>query len=197
MQRFYILPLEVNGAYRGPKYFDGWRGDPSPGGLVCHWSLFDYGLINACLIWADVTTEQHNALIAHNDVAAAPANIDQNISEGAIPQVQAVMEALRIPADWVTTEYTYRQILRMIAQLFMFAGRHHALHGEALIDSPDQLNLRWNQIPLARRQRIIETADSLGYDYAEVQPTWQIRRILKHMADQWGDIPIYMGGYQL
>ena len=101
MIRFYILPIEqvdLNGPKRGPKYF-AWKFDPDPPGLAARWGLMDYGLIDACLVAADVTQEEHDQLASEVDVAAAPLNLDQNISEIAIPQVQAVLEALRIPAD--------------------------------------------------------------------------------------------------
>ena len=196
MIRFYVLPVETNASARGPKYF-AWRFDPDPPGIACKWGLMDYGLIDACLLAADITQEQHEQLTANVDVAAPPQNIDQSISEIAIPQVKAVLEELRIPADWVTGAYTYRQILRMIAGLFQFAQRHHGLHNEPLIDNKSQLELRWNQIPIARRERIQQTADSLGYDYSAVAGTWLVRRILKHLGDQWGARPFYMGGVEL
>lgn len=206
MIRYYILPIEmgidpetllpVNA--RGPKYFR-WKYDPDPPALLdgVAWAMMDYGLINAALLMADVTQEQHEALVAEADVASPPQNIDQTISEIAIPQVQNVLEALRIPADWVNTTYTYRQILRMLAGLFLFAQRYHAMHGEVLIDNQAALGLRWNQIPVARRQRVTATADELGYSYGEVQNTWLIRRILFHLAQQWGATPIYIGGVEL
>jgi len=199
--RFYILPIETvtTGAgtqARGPKYFS-WRYDPDPPGINAPWGMMDYGLIAACIVVADVTEEQHQTITANLDVASPPANLDQNISEIAIPTVKDVMEALRIPADWVTSAYTYRQILRMIAGLFQFAQKHHGMHNEALIDSTAQLNLRWNQIALARQQRIMATADALGYDYSAVQGTWLVRRILKYLGDQWAAKPIYIGGNEL
>ena len=201
MIRFYILPIESvvlgdGNIARGPKYFQ-WQFDPDPPALVAaKWSLMDYGLIDAALVVADVTQVQHDTLLLNSDVTSPPENIDQNIAAGAIPAVQSALEALRIPADWVTTAFTYRQILRMIAGLFQFAQRHHGMHNEQLIDSQAQLDLRWNQIPLARRGRIQATADSLGYDYSAVQPTWLVRRILKHLGDQWGSKPFIIGGYE-
>lgn len=189
--RFYIMPIQVvNETYRGPKYLK-WRFNPD--GLDVPWSMKDYGLINACLVAADVSQAQHEQLAAEVDVAAPPVDIDQNISEIAIPQVQQVLEALRVPAQWITSGHVYRQLLRMIGGLFMFAQRHHGMHGEQLIDSAAQLDLRWNQIPLARRQRIMETADNMGYDYSEVTNQWTIRRILKHLGDQWAETPIIFG----
>ena len=201
MIRCYLLPiesvvLEDGNIARGPKYFQ-WRLDPDPPGLAVKWGMMDYGLIDAALLVAEVTQEQHDTLLLNSDVTSPPENIDQNIASGAIPAVQAALETLRIPADWVTTAFTYRQILRMVAGLFQFAQRHHALHNEQLIDSQAQLDLRWNQIPIARRNRILATADSLNYDYSAVQNTWLIRRILKHLSDQWGVTVFHIGGFDL
>jgi len=192
MIRFYIMPyVDFGGKQRGPKYL---RGRANPTGIpVLRWSAKYYGLVDACLVAADVTQAQHEQLAAELDVAATPEDIDQNIGEAAIPVVQQAMEALRIPADWIDGTYTYRGILRMIGGLFMFAQRHHAMHDEPLIESVAQLSLHWNQIPTDRQGRIIATADVLGYDYSAVQPTWLVRRILKHLGDQWGTQPIYFG----
>lgn len=201
MIRYYILPVEQvtttgGGIARGPKYFR-WRFDPDPPGMDAMWAMMDYGLINACLLVADVTQEQHEALTANVDVASPPQNIDQQVSEIAIPAVKAVLEELRIPADWVTSAYTYRQILRMVAGLFQFAQRYHAMHGEALVDSKAALDLRWNQIPLARRNRIIATVNELGYDYSGITSTWTVRRILRHLGGQWGATVFHIGGQEL
>lgn len=190
MIRFYILPVQQVGNRRGPMYLR-WRMNPD--GLDVRWSMKDYGLINAALVAAEVTQDQHEQLVAEPDVAAAPENIDNNISELAIPQVQAVMEVLRIPADWVTSDYTYRALLRMIGGLFMFAQRYHGMHNEALIDSTAQLDLRWNQIPKDRQDRIKATADDLGCNYDAVLPPWLVRRVLKHLAEQWANWPILFG----
>ncbi len=193
MIRFYVLPIQViDGNSRGPKYFL-WRLSPDGIGIDAPWSMKDYGLIPAALVAADVTQAQHEQLIAEADVAASPVDIDQNISDIALPKVAAVMEALRIPAGWIDDTYTYRQILRMIGGLFMFAQRYHGMHNEQLIDNVGQLDLTWSQIPTAREQKIIATADDRGYDYSAVQPSWKVRRILKHLGDQWGMQPIYFG----
>jgi hypothetical protein len=190
MIRFYIMPIMVvDGNRRGPKYLR-WR---FGSGIECPWSVKSYGLIDAALVACNLTQAQHEQLVAEPDVIAAPEDINQNISEIAIPEVVQVMEALRIPADWVDSTYTYRQILRMIGGLFLFAQRYHGMHNEALIDSTAQLNLRWNEIPKARQDRIKATADEKGYDYSAVQPTWLVRRILKHLGDQWGETPILFG----
>ena len=191
--RFYILPAQIVWNERdrcGPKYLK-WQFDQN--GLDVQWRMKDYGMINVMLIAVQAEAAAHATLAAYADVIAAPENIDLTISQNALPQVVQALESLRIPAGWVTTAHTYRQILRMIGGLFMLAQRHAGMHQEALIDSTAQLNLTWSQIPTARRQRLITTADSLNYDYSEIAATWTVRQILKHLGDQWGTAPIYFG----
>lgn len=193
--RFYIMPLLTVGIGRGAKYLY-WRFNPT-GIFVARHALLDYGKINACIVMAEVTPEQHDAIMLNDDVASPPENLDLQVTVAALPKVQTVLEAMRIPADWVDTTYTYRQLLRKLAELFRFAMRYHVMHHEELIDNPGQLDLQWNQIPLARRERVLATADDMGYDYSAVQVTWLVRRILKHMADQWGNAPIKIGSFVL
>jgi len=144
------------------------------------------------LVAADVTTQQHNALAAHTDVTTIPANIDGNISAGALTAVKAALEALRIPGNWVTTSHTYRQVLRMVAGLFQFSKRHFKLHSKILIPTANNMDQTWGDLPLLVRQELQATADSFGYDYSGVTGSTTIRTILKSLADQWGDQPIDM-----
>jgi hypothetical protein len=197
MIRWYFMPNLPYSDTRLPKYLYHGRFPERGGVQVASWHKLNYGLIDACLVWADLTQEQHEQLAAEPDVAAVPLNLDETVSDTALPRVKAVMEALRIPAEWVTTAYTYRTLLRMVAGLMLFACRYHAMHNEQLIDSVAQLDVRWNQIPSARQNRIKATADDMGYDYSAVQPTWLVRRILLHLAQQWGVAPILIGGLEL
>ena len=186
MIRYCVIP-EEDGTIpgKGPKYLK-WRFDPDPPGIDCGYVYISYGLIPAGLACVNVTQAQLDELSGYSDVAIAPADIDQNIGAGAVATVQNVLEALRIPADWVDTSYTYRQILRGVAGLFQLSQRHKGLHQEQLIDNQAQLDLQWNQIPPARRARLLETADTFTWDYSDVTNQWTIRQILWHLTQQWG-----------
>jgi hypothetical protein len=194
MIRWYVLPVEevdVEGMpARGPKYFS-WRF--SPDGVLADWQMMDYGRINAAILVADVTQAQHDELVANPDCVSPPENIDQNITAGAIPAVQNVLEALRIPAGWVTTDYTYRDILRMVAGLFQFSQRHHGLFDEDLIPNQAALDLRWNQIQINRRNRIRATVSDLNYDPTGITNQTTVRQILWNFAQQWGNSEFYFG----
>ncbi len=204
MIRWYIMPFveyEQDGrTYRWPKYFaprfPPYVNAPS-GGVDAPYSWMDYGLIPAALVVADVDQAQHDSIVANNDAVSPPEDIDQNVTTQAIPTVQNVLEALRIPAGWVNTSYTYRNILRMIAGLFQFSQRYHAMHNEDLISSQAALDLQWNQIPAARRARIQATVADLGYNTDGITNQTTVRAILWNFAQQWGDSVFYVGGHLL
>jgi len=195
--RFYLVPIEtVDGNKRGPKYLL-WRFTESIAPLDVRWSGMDYGLEPVILVWADVDAVQHTTLSTNVDVISIPANIDATITAGVLPAVKSALEALNVPAGWVTTGHTYRQVLRIVAGLFQFAQRHHGVHLERLFSGGFDLNTQFNTLPLAVRQRLVATANSLNYDTLDLSGSSTIRQILKNLADQWGSKPIVMGGIEL
>jgi hypothetical protein len=192
--RYYLVPIETVGEARGPKYLR-WRFTENPTPLGVTWSGMDFGLEPAMLVRADVTGGQHTTLSANADVVSIPTNIDANITADALPTVKAALETLNIPADWVTTAFTYRQVLRMVAGLFQFAQRHHGIHFERLFSF--NMDTQFSSLPLPVRQRLIATANSLNYDISGLSGSNTIRQILKDVADQWGDKPIILGGVEI
>lgn len=145
----------------------------------------DYGLMPVSLTVANVTDSFHAFLASQADVTDVPLNIDNQISAGALSQVQDALETLKIPGTWVTTAHTYRQILRAVAGLFQFAGKYHEMHNEPLVDAGVNLSLTWAQVPPAKKAKIIATADFFQIDYSPVTNTWTLRQILKLLADWW------------
>lgn len=195
--RYYLIPIEiVDSDKRGPKYLN-WRFTENPAPLNVPWSMMDFGLEPVMLIRADVTGGQHTTLSANADVISIPTNIDANITAGALSAVKAALETLNIPAGWVTTSFTYRQVLRMVCGLFQFAQRHHGVHLERLFSGGFDLDTQFSALPLAVRQRLIATADSLEYDTSGLSGSNTIRQILKNVADQWGSKPVIIGGVEL
>ena len=135
MLRFYIIPIDSvqGGKYKGPKYFK-WRFNPD--GIACKWNFMQYGLMPLGIILAHDIEDADNAYLeSQDDVTALPLNIDNNISAGAVPIVQAELEALHIPAMWVNTTHTYRYILKIVAGLFQFAQRYKGQHARKLIEA--------------------------------------------------------------
>lgn len=190
-KRIYIVPKIGTGAgdddYR-PKYFTELDGVP--------WSAMDYGLEPHFLVASELTTDQHNTLVANADVIAVPANLDAQVGTNRDAVVDA-LETLNVPAGWVTTTMTYRKILKIVAAIMLVAQRLHGHAGLRIFESGIRLSTKFNQLPAATRTKLISAAQSMNFDTASLSGTSTVRQILKAMADQWGVKDIKIGGLVL
>jgi len=148
------------------------------------WSMVDYGTERHCVCCIkDVTTSVHLALTANADVLGTPANIDKLLTQGAVDKIQAHLEPLFIPADWINTSRTYRQVIKTLIALFQFNQRWNSLSGGS---SPFKegldLTTQYNQLPAIAQNRAKECFDSLGIDRTSLTATSTIREILKTFA---------------
>lgn len=194
MIRWYIWPVEEAGDRRGPKYLK-WIGHP--GQTLDQWAMADYGLMPTALLVADVTPAQHAQAAAQPDIVTIPENIDNTISGAALSVVTAELEALHIPSSWVTTSHTYRDVMRRVAHLFLFAQKYSGRHARRLIEAGFNLNTQISDLPTNVRVSLNDTAQSFGWDTSAIQGAWTVRQALWYLADQWGNEPILMGGQEL
>jgi hypothetical protein len=190
-KRLYIVPKIGTGAgddaYR-PKYFKDLDG--------VSWSAMDYGLEPHFLVASELTTDQHNTLVANADVIAVPANLDAQVGTNRDAVVDA-LETLNVPAGWVTTTMTYRKILKIVAAIMLFAQRLHGHGGIRIFESGITLSTKFNKLPAATRTKLIAAAQSMNFDTSSLAGTSTIRQILKAMADQWSVKDIKIGGLVL
>jgi hypothetical protein len=184
--RFYLLPKIGDGIFTNPlrpKYTDdealgvGWS-------LAGRWSAMDYGLEDLFLMGADVTPEEHALLDAQADVTAIPTPIASNVTAGALGTVQSRLESVNLPGSWVTTAFTYQQVLAIVGRVVAFAQRYHGLYGTRLFSVTITLNTQVNQLTAQQRQRLQTAAESFGLDYSGVTGTTTMRQLLKLIADQ-------------
>lgn len=184
--RFYLVPRVGVGTSQNPfrpKYV---KQDELIAGtsLQGRWSAMDYGTENVFLLGVDITPAEHAALSAQSDVLAFPNALDDNVSALALTAVQTNLEALKLPGSWVTTNHTYRQILRAVAKLIVVAQRYAGLHGVPLFEDGITLDSRWNQLSNAQQDRLRAVADSLELDRSGITATMTLRTILRQVADQ-------------
>ena len=192
--RLYVIPIESAGTARGPKYFT-WMVDPDPPGLSVPWAMMDYGCEPTGIVAADVTTAQHNVLAGHADVLALPVNLNTSPNAAAVTTAQTYLESINVPAGWVTTALTWRQIVRTVAGLFQFAQRYSGISsGGRWFGGGVALSMQWGQLPADVQTNLLATATSFGYSTMGLSGTTTIRTILKVLADAWGDAPFYLGG---
>jgi hypothetical protein len=201
MKRLYILPVietiigEIT--YRSPAYFGGRfiSGDSELFGVSE--AVMYYGRENVCMVGADVTTEQHNQLSAYVDVLAIPENLDNNLSPAAVSKAQSTLEDMNIPANWINSSYTFRQVLRIVGGLFQFAQRVKGLTKEKIFDLGIPMSRKWKDLPLGMKQRLSDAADSMGYDKSDITANSTVRQVLKNLADQWGGRKLLIGGIEI
>lgn len=158
------------------------------------WSMIDYGAEPICLLGlVDPTASVHNALVAQSDVTAVPANLDTQVGAN----VQAARDALEnrnLPGSWVQGTDTWRTIVHTVGGCFLFFQRCNGLGLSALFSGAVTLGTRWNQLPAATRQTLLDAATSFGYDTSQLSGATTLRTILKALADQWGSTPIHLAG---
>lgn len=160
--------------------------------------VYAFGDEPQCIVVAyDIQAAGHTELAGQADVLALPANLDQVIG-AQLGTVQTALDDRNIPSQWVADIHTYRQVLRVIIQVFRFWQRAQNFRAEGtvtpLFGGTVTLATRFNQLPVAVRTRLTNTADSLGFDRSGMTGAITIRQILKAMADQFGAIEMRIGG---
>lgn len=193
--RFYVVPRIGTGATPAdafrPKY-----SDPDALGAgynVSPWSALDYGLENVFLFAATVDASEHALLNAQTDVLAIPSPISSTVSALALNTVQTKLEAGNIPADWVTTAFTYQQVLSRVLRIVEFMQRFRGIFGR-LFAGGATLDTRINQLPQNARQALADAAASMGADTSTILGTTLIRAALVIVADQLEPSGINFGG---
>jgi hypothetical protein len=165
-------------------------GTPTAGVEAAYMAFGQEGTMLVCAD-ADVTTHAMLALLPR--VTQLPADLDQNLTAGAVTVVEAALEARNIPAHWVSTSLTYRQVLRGVAGIFQFAKIYYRQHNLRLFRNGVNLDTRVNQIPQAERDRLSATAEAAGLDTSGITGTTTVRQILRLLGEQWLERPVPLG----
>ena len=149
-----------------------------------------YGSDDVCIVRAkDISVADHNTVSAYPDVLSIPLNINNNLTAGAVTAAQNFLESLYIPADWVNTNRTYKQVLKIVAALFAFNEQWSKL---TLGSSPFKENLdlstQYNQLTLNVRNRIKQIFDDNAIDRSALTATSTLREGLKLFATSYADV---------
>lgn len=191
MQRFYLVPVDVQGAYRGPMYFK-WRFNPV--GIDCRWNMMDYGFVSSALVLAhDITQVDHDTLILNIDVYAFPDNLDQAVND---PTIDQFFEDINIPTDWLTPATSYRELLRQTAGMFQFNQRYGGISGGASIFDSATLSTRLRQMSDQEQEWFYQTVESFGYSRDLVNSNSQLRLLVKQAGNFWAGQTFIMGGVE-
>ena len=186
--------------YITPAIGIGTRDDPRRPAYISDFPIsrfsMDYGFQPIFLTAADLTPLQDASVTAHPDAFAFPFDLTTNVGGGNVNAAQNALEAALIPAQWVNGAMLWSQVARIVAGMFQFMQRLNGVLGnEVVIDTSAKLNIQWSAVPANYQSAIIEAATSLNYDTSFIQPTTQLRAILKSFADAWGSRSFIMGPY--
>lgn len=190
--RVYFVPVIGDGSSitnaRRPKYV-------SDGGIAGVFQCMDYGNEPTMLVAADVTLAEQTALATNPDVIVVPANLDATIGAN-LGAVQAALDALNIPADWITGAMTYRIVLRWIARLFLISQKFQGLAGGRIFPAGITLNSTVGDLSTSVRQKLLQGAQSLNLDTSGITLAMTIRAALKLLGNQM-TLPILFAGQAL
>jgi hypothetical protein len=190
-RRFYIAPAEtiplgqLHAGGRRPAYV----ADLSPR-PECRW--MDFGMEPVFLLAAEVTAEQHATLAAQSPITVVPLGLAQNVGNDLVA-VQSAIESWNIPAQWVTSGLTYRQVLKGVATIFQFAQRLAAMFRVRAFPPGITLDTTVSQLTQAQRDKLAAVSDSFGWDRSSVTGTTTMRQLLRGAAQQWNDNVLFGG----
>lgn len=197
--RYYLIPktgdgLSMTTAFR-PKYVDhdaigaGWNVDG-------RWTGMDYGLEAVFLVAMDLTAGEQTSMAAQADVVAVPTPLSTQVSGAGVTRAQTVLEAINLPADWITTSLTWQQVLTRVARIIQIMQRFHGLFGR-LFQGGLTLDSTISQIPAGQRTRLAQAAVTFGADTSSIVGATTIRAALVIVADQLFPSGIAFGGVNL
>lgn len=186
-KRFYIVPITTHQVLgKVPAYVV----DVAIEGGQAFYAM-NYGREQTMLAAIEVTAAQHTTITANLDVIAIPANLDANISAGALGTVQTALENLKIPAGWVTTSHTYRQVIGIVGRIFTLMQRFDGLNMATFFSSGITLDTRVNQLTVNQRNNLAGAASSLGLETDFVTGPMTMRTVLKTWADAMPSFSLY------
>lgn len=182
--RLYLVPkVQVLDTFV-PKYF----GDDT---LSVAWSGIDYD--DWYLVGADLSAGDHTAVAGEPDAMALPADLSATLTAGQVTTVQTRMEAANLPAGWVDTSVTWRQVMRVVCGMMQLTQRFRGKHRAGFWGGGITLNSTVGDLSPTARQRLQEAAESMGLDVAGVTLATTLRAVLKNLGTQLQDRPITLG----
>jgi len=196
MNVFYLIPVLMFGASRGPAYFAGWEDEY--GTVTCGWSMMDYGFSPSALIVAkDISQADQDFLALQPDVFRFPADLSGPVNQ----DVQAFFEGINLPTDWLTPATTWLELLRQTAGMFLFNQRYMGIAaaetGElhSIFDTAT-LSTRLRQMTDDEQRWFLATVDSFGFDSSIISLNSQLRLLVKQAGSFWAEQPFFLGSVE-
>ena len=195
--RLYIVPIVGVGTKedpRRPKYFNGRDGIITEGQ---DWSAIDYGFEPWMVVGADLSTSDDNLVVGQSDAFAVPFDLATQLTSQQVTSVQNKLEAINVPAGWVTTSFLWIEVVRIVLGMFLFMQRYVSTHGSMLFTGGTTLSTRINQLTQGERDDLTSAATSLGLSTTGIIGSTTLRAALKILADQFTTMPYHFGNVTL
>ncbi len=191
--RLYIVPVVGVGTksdLRRPKYFDDGTLVPRP-----NYSAMDYGFEPWMVVGANLSVSDDATVVGQADAMAIPFNMDVLLTAGNVTTVQTKLEAINIPAGWVTTSLTWRQVVRIVLGMVAVMQRFAGLQGVTRIFAGGvTLNSTIGSLSQGVRNNLTLAATSQGLSVSGISGATTIRAALKILADQFTGRTFVFGG---
>lgn len=165
-----------------PKYF---AAIPGP------WHSLDYD--DWYVVGGDLSASDHTAVSGQADVLTLPANLDATLTAGQVTTTQNALEAANLPAEWVSTAFTWRQVMRIVCGIIQMNQRFKGRMGAKLFGGGITLNSTVGDLPANVRQKLQEAAESFGLDTSGVTLQTTLRAVWRNLGTQLQARPITFG----
>lgn len=189
--RLYLVPVIGTGTAkdaRRPKYVaDGTV--TAIGDVNC----LDYGFEPWMVVSADLSPSDHTLLVGQVDAFGLPADLSALLTAANVTAVQTRLEAMNIPAGWVTTSLTWQQVVRLVLWMMAFWQRFTAIHGGPVFLGGVNLDTTIGQLSVTVRNELTDAATSLGLSTTGIVLATTLRAALKILGDQLKPRPIRLG----
>lgn len=135
--------------------------------------------------WADVTPAEHAIISADTQTLSAPVNINNTLGDNAVTTVSNFLESIKIPAQWVNSTKTYREVIRGIVEFFsIYQMLREVLNGQSLFSAGITLDTQWQDMPQQFQTDALALWITQGFNTSGLQPTTKLRTILRGLTTQ-------------
>lgn len=199
--RLYIVPVVGTGIghdLRRPKYFaDG--GIANPGSPVS----MDYGFEPWFVVGADLSVSDDNFVVGQADAFAMPFDLSVTLNGSQVTNVKAKLEAIHVPAGWVTTALKWQDVVRPVLGMFEFMQRYGNVYAQQNgvaappIFNGATLSTQFGTLAAAQQAAMISAAQSFGFSTAGLTSGTTLRVIIKALADNFQDAQYNFGGVMI
>lgn len=193
--RLYIVPISGTGTRvdpRVPKYFlDGTISASTP------WTMADYGFEPWAFVAGDLSPTDQAAVVAMVDAFIIPAVLDIALTAPQVTNVQNKLEAINLPAGWVNTTLSWRDVMRTVLWISAFMQRFTALNGTALFVGGTTLSTTVGGLTPQVRANLLQAVRDLGLSSAGVTNGTTLRVGLKAVAAQSSAKPYQLGALSI